>query len=367
MENNKCPTRPHDTDNSSVNKILDTLTSESFDNWYQGRIYRQNIRDGKPYFNGPSPVPPPHKHSPSGLLQCHRKIRYRQENAPEEVEDPEGILWTGRRIEEDIVVPFLQDAVATETTYVRNSVWIDFVVDTAVKELRIKGVTDPLIVDSESIPLVPTEVKTTSSVEYKQSPNPHHRAQLHAYIVGLSKKFNVEITEGAVIYVSRDTLEMKVFVVEFDEEFWEDVVVEWAAKHTEYRLKDELPPQQPEYDWECKFCSFKERCGKGNSSYANISPSGILPGVDTYPRDKVVEYLKGHDKASLTPILAEKYPDLTDHYPVQQWECGLCSATYNNSEIRRDHSQNNHPLCSKCATDGTIVELSVPVGDRQEK
>jgi CRISPR-associated exonuclease Cas4 len=182
--------------NDRSNKLLESITAERFDQWYQNREFRQNIRDGKPYFNGASSVPRPERHSPNKLLQCHRKIRYRQENAPEEQDDAEGILWTGRRIEEDIVLPFLQDIINTDQTYVRNSMWIDFNVEMDGIKLRFKGVTDPVLVDKESKPVLPTEVKTTSSLEYKQSPNRHHRAQFHAYLAGLSKELEEELAGG---------------------------------------------------------------------------------------------------------------------------------------------------------------------------
>lgn len=37
--------------------IRSHLTSERFHDWYREREYRQNIQEGKPYFNGPSSPP----------------------------------------------------------------------------------------------------------------------------------------------------------------------------------------------------------------------------------------------------------------------------------------------------------------------
>ncbi|QLH81969.1 CRISPR-associated protein Cas4 [Halosimplex pelagicum] len=272
--NSKSEDTPVDGD--SVSQLLKDMTTVRFKEWYQNREFRQNIRDGKPYFNGPSSVPPSERHSPSKLLQCHRKIYYGQENAPEEQDDAEGILWTGRRIEEDVVLPFLQDVISTDQTFVRNSMWIDFDVEIQGNEVRIKGVTDPVLVDEESEPLLPTEIKTTSSIEYKDSPDRRHRAQLHAYMAGLSVEQDRNPTEGVLIYISRDTFEMKVFHVEFDTKFWNETVLSWANTHTEYRLSDNLPPAQPEADWECEYCSYRERCGKGDTPYADMSPKAFV-------------------------------------------------------------------------------------------
>jgi CRISPR/Cas system-associated exonuclease Cas4 (RecB family) len=354
--------RSEDTavDARRLEESLEAITSERFDEWYQHRTFRQNIRDGKPYFNGPSSVPPPERHSPSSLLQCHRKIQYRQENAPEEQDDAEGILWTGRRVEEDIVLPFLQEVVGTEQIYVRNSMWIDFTAEVINHDIRIKGVTDPVLVDEDSNPLMPTEVKTTSSLEYKDSPNTHHRAQLHAYLAGLSDKSNQDLSEGVLIYVSRETLEMKSFHVEFDPDFWQETVLEWAKTHTEYRLDDELPPASPEQDWECKYCSYRERCGKGDLPHANLGPRGFLPNYDSYPRNKVRIYFAAHDNAKLTPTLAEKYPDLAEEYAVQSWECPNCSTSFEANDITDDLAEANQPLCPQCAASEKLVELQTP-------
>ena len=343
-----------------INEPLEKITAEKFDEWYQNREYRQNIRDGKPYFNGPSSIPPPERHSPSKLLQCHRKIYYRQENAPEEQDDAEGILWTGRHIEEDVILPFLQDVVGSAQTYVRNSMWIDFNVEMEDNELRIKGVTDPVLVDEESNPLLPTEVKTTSSIEYKDSPDRRHRAQLHAYIAGLSAEHDHDLTKGVLIYISRSTFEMKAFDVEFDTEFWNETVVSWAKTHSEYRLNGNLPPDQPETDWECEYCSYRKRCGKGNGPHADEEPRGFLPNVASYPRSKVESYLKAHDEAKLTPTLAEEYPDLAQKYDVKMWECPSCTTSFKNSEISAEAGTSSRPLCPKCIQDESLVELMSP-------
>lgn len=345
-----------------VNEPLEKITAEQFDEWYQNREYRQNIRDGKPYFNGPSSIPPAERHSPSKLLQCHRKVYYRQENAPEEQDDAEGILWTGRRIEEDVILPFLQDVVRTDQTYVQNSMWIDFHVEMEDKDLRIKGVTDPVLVDEESNPLLPTEVKTTSSIEYKNSPDRRHRAQLHAYLAGLSKKHDRSLTEGVLIYVSRETFEMKAFRVEFDAEFWNETVLSWVNAHTEYRLDDELPPAQPEADWECEYCSYRERCGKGDTPYADMGPLGLLQNVNSYPRNKVREYLEAHDGATLTPTLAEKFPDLVDEYGVQSWECPNCLKSFERKDLPGELGPDRRPLCPHCAQSETLTELRLSAG-----
>jgi CRISPR-associated exonuclease Cas4 len=354
-----------------TNQLTKRITPESFDEWYAEREFAQNIREGKPYFNGPSPVPEPKRHAPSNLLQCHRKIAYRQANAPEEREPPEGIFWSGQLFEEDIVVPYLQDAVAGEDTYIRNSMWIDDTVTTPDGEdLRFKGSTDPVIVTAESEPLLVTEVKTKSSVEDLDGPNRHHRAQVHAYMHGLSEKYDRAVEDAVIIYGGRTSMNVRVFEEPFSPAFFERVL-QWAATHTESRKSEALPPADPEYSWECSVCPFQHRCGQSDRPFSDVGPDGFLPLVEDYPRERVVEYLQSRDSGRLTPTLARRYPDLIDEYGVHHWVCRRCSATYAFEEIEfdpdrsldRDDGIADSPLCPACANEHVPIPLRGPALD----
>lgn len=337
-----------------ADELLNRLSGERFREWYRERQWRKNIENGQPYFNGPGTIPEPERHSPSQLLQCHRKMLYRKENAPAERPDPRGIFWFGTRFEENLLFPFLDRAVTGTETYVQNSIWIDFTVETDVGELRIKGSTDPVIVDSDAVPILPTEVKTKSSVADITEPNRHHRAQIHAYLVGLSRKFDRDFSDAVLVYGGRELLGLKTFHVEFDAEFWNDVVVDWATQHTTYRLDGELPPPDPEYDWECRFCSFRDRCGRGNTSHQDRGPNGLLIGYDGYPRESVIEYLDGNPEEYLTPALAQEYPELAEEYDVMHWFCDRCSSEIEWGEVEPA----GDPLCPNCAEAGEISSLS---------
>lgn len=342
---------------ANPSEVVEQIDAEGFAEWYREREFARNIRNGQPYFNGPSQVPDPERHSPSQLMQCHRKIVYRQENAPEETEDPEGIFWAGRRFEEDIIVPYLQDAIVGDGTYVQNSMWVDTTVESQGHEVRFKGSTDPVIVTRDGEPLAVTEVKTKDSLDHVSSPNRHHRAQVHAYMHGLSEKYDRDVSEAVVIYGSRTTLDIKAFHESFDEEFWTDVV-SWAADHTEYREQGELPVAEPEYGWECKFCSFKHRCGESDRPFSDVGTDGFLPLFSEYPEPKVVDYLEAHDDATLTPALAHQYPSLAAESRVTDWECPNCESTFEWDAVQWKDSRGEPPLCPSCADSGELTTLN---------
>lgn len=345
-------------DGDEPHSVADRISGESFADWYDEREFARNIRQGQPYFNGPPQVPDPERHSPSQLMQCHRKMAYRKANAPAETEDPEGIFWAGRRFEEDVIVPYLQDSVAGEDTYVRNSMWVDETVDVDGTEIRVKGATDPVIVTAESEPVVVTEVKTTESLEYKDSPSRHHRAQVHAYMHGLNLAYEREVRDAVVIYGDRETLDVRAFYEPFDKGFWADVL-EWATVQTEYRADSELPPADPEQDWECEFCAYQHRCGESDQPFADLPAKGLLPLFDEYPREQVDEYLKSHEGSTLTPTLAHKYPGLADRYPIRSWHCPRCETEYSWNSPDWSPEDSNQPICPTCADEGELVEICI--------
>ncbi|ARS89335.1 CRISPR-associated protein Cas4 [Natrarchaeobaculum aegyptiacum] len=339
-----------------VGNLVNEISGERFRDWYREREFRRNIEDGKPYFNGPSPVPSPRKHSPGQLLQCHRKIAYRQHNAPAEKPDPAGIFWFGSQFEEDLVLTFLREAVVDNHEYVSNSLWVDFTVQTDTGKIQIKGETDPVIVDSDGEPLLLTEIKTKQSVDNVRSPNRHHRAQAHAYMKGLSEKHNRKVTEAVVLYGSRETLNVKAFHIEFDPWFWRNTVLAWTETHTSYRLDEELPPANPEYGWECSVCSFRDRCGQGNATYESVDSVGLLP-LHEYPREEAIRHLESHEDAKLTPTLSDQYPELADRFEVHDWRCERCDKSYPYDSVDWTGDLSEPPLCPSCCNNEVPATL----------
>jgi CRISPR-associated exonuclease Cas4 len=350
---------------ASVEDVCEAISEGAFQTWFSDRQYAENIREGRAYFNGPSSIKEPSRHSPSSLLQCQRRTTYNELNAPEETGDPDGIFWLGTRFEEDLILPFLEDIIAGEDEYVANSLWVDFSVETDVGDLQIKGATDPVLVDRESEPLILFEVKTKQSVDGLNSPDSHHRAQAHAYMKGLSEAHDRTISEAVVLYGSRTTFETKAFNIEFDAWFWEEVVTTWAASQTEYRLDDELPPAEPEREWECDFCAYRERCGEGKREFEDTGPTGLLPRYTEYPREKLTGYLGAYPNAELTPSLAFKFPELADRHGVLDWICNRCGSEVVWNEVSWDGDIENSPQCPSCSADGVPGVLRGPSPGKQ--
>lgn len=348
-----------------LEELLTNISTETFQDWYRERKRTQNIREGTPYFNGPNPPLPPKRHSPSRLLQCHRRTLYQLQNAPAETPLPKGIYWSGSRFETDIALPFLRSLVGPEF-YIRNSMWVGFKINFSGDELHFKGETDPVLVDAESDPHLLTEIKTTSSVERLQEAKRSHKAQAHVYMYGLSQQYETSVDNAVILYGDRKTFDVRSFNIPFDSEFWHGSVLNWAAENTEYRRNQELPPARPETDWECSYCPYRNRCGQSDDQHGDLESFGLLPRFEKYPKERVEQYLQAHTDARLTPTLAYQYPELATEFGTYDWECSACSRTYSVEEIEWNGNLDNPPFCPACRNDGTPVPLSGPSPEAQQ-
>lgn len=346
--------------------ISESITAESFDDWYREHTFAQNLRDGKPWRNTVSPVTEPEVHYPHQLNQCQRKIYYQRQNAPEESADPHGIFWIGTQIEEDIILPYLESLIPSEL-YIGNSFWVSYEICVDGTELTIRGSTDPLVVDEQNVPRLLMEVKTRSSISDLEKPLKRHKAQLHAYLYGLSQEYEETLTEGVLIYVQRKTFEVRAFSTPFDVDFWCETVLEWMTTQTKQLNDEQLPPGKPEYQGECRYCSYRNRCGRGEAEHKDLDAIGFLPLYPEYTRSKVKDHLeaRGDEGAKLTPSLAHQFPSLAKQYAVHDWRCTCCGTHHNWNTVDWDGDVENPPLCPECRGRGIPAPLEEPIPSTQ--
>lgn len=345
-------------------ELWDRLVATDFRAWYREYTERRNARNGRFSRNTPDEPPKPEVNRPHTVLTCHRKQRYREENTPAEEPAPRGRFWVGSRIEEDLVLDYLAD-IAPDGVLVGNSLWVDAPLETADREIRLQGLTDPVFATRDGTPLLPTEVKTKRDVSTVDGPSEHHRAQLHAYIHALSVTRDVDLDRGALVYVSRVDLDATVIDVPFDEVFWNDRVVPWMADHTAYRRRPGIPPARPEQNWECDNCEFRIRCGKTDDPVDDAGFDGFVPR-HRYPRGRVEAALAADDGRVLSPTLARAYPDIAEDAEVADWTCEACGATVPFTAVSGGADE---PTCQRCAENGQFARLrgsppdAVPIVD----
>lgn len=344
-------------------RLANEIVTTSFDRWYNEYQITQNIKNGKPFFNGSSKPKPAGNFRASELLQCHRKIFYKHHKAPSETTLPQGQFFVGNKFEHELAEEFLEDAISAENRYIQNDLWAQVTINSELGSITINGSTDPVIVDKVGEPFLPAEIKTTSSIEYRSSPSEHHLAQLHSYMVGLSDKWNKNIDYGILLYADRDSLGTKAFKVPFDREFWQERVIPWLKSNTYYRVFGFLPPAEPEQDWECDYCPYQHRCGAGGTGFEDEKPGGFLPMFTDYPESKVKEYLDSHDDAKLTPSLANTHPTVAAQHDVHDWVCTDCDARIPWDQVEWEGGEG--PPCPECDEEDNPGRLRDPTTDEQ--
>jgi len=404
-------TAPTTQDESAEDDITALFNEDTFETFRKFKEQERNRQEGyDDTRNNPSHTPDPTDESPSGLFKCHRQSFYKANGAPREDRHPYGIFKFGHDFEEFVEewIEYLLQGYWN----VLNTVNIEYETEVSHNDtsydLNISGTTDPVILNPKGNPHTLFEVKTTGGLHHVEDDgiNAHHKAQAHAYAEGLKRKFNLsEHPDIVFLYGCRETMDIELFEIEFDHSFWKEVKL-WAHDNIEYQFHDELPPALLEDHprlFQCKYCSFKERCGnvdpstprpynmdidedddeedKSADSYwyddtmpmnlknkhEDIGARGFLP-AKIYPIDVVISHLLIYDDIKLTPTLAAEYPVLVDNnqnHPheedrltalygecpqcdVYHWHCSNCNTTIPYHTIDWDGNIYSMPGCPNC-------------------
>lgn len=394
-----------------IERYREEITGRKFESWHRNFEARRNLEEGYGQSrNNPSSAPDDNSHSPSSLLQCHRKIYYRTKNAPREYPMPHGVFIMGHFIEEEVIEPWLREQVIADDEFIGNAGHVDFTEEAeGGQTLRFSGSHDPTITDVQGHTLALTEVKSTGSdAHWIDKIKDHHKAQAHAYMKGLKEKDDplTEYPPAFVIYVQKESLEVFPFALEFDQEFWDDVVMSWAEQNSGYRANDILPDAKPymgqdddhtkSTTFECDYCDYRNRCGNYEhrdkkhkyddtlptngsgvvtATFQDHDAKGFLP-QKLYPEDAVVSHLLAFDEVKLTPTLAANYPEMVENpspklksriadrneeevmkmkfgaipkRDVHDWVCPDCDATYDFNEFDWWEGEvGNMPYCDEC-------------------
>ncbi len=384
--------------NNQLGTVRDRLTEDTFHDWHKIQERERNEAEGYgDTRNDPSHTPAPEDHSPSQMLSCHRMVYYDAHNTPREDDLPYGIFKFGHDFEE-YVEQFLSDEITPLGTTIRNVVEVDY----EIGDVRVTGTTDPVLFSADGKPLALFEVKTSKNVYFtrKNGAKRRHRAQAHAYAKGLQKQYNLQSPPPIFfIYGGREDLDIVLLEEEFDHDFWENTVIDWAEENTEFRQQDELPPKvDPDgpLSYMCGYCDYAERCGnyepdsespEGDNYVEDVDDYwwddtiatefqntvddmpevGFLP-LKKYPEDAVVAHLATYPDVELTPTLAVQYPSLVDdgqepperlehvygvapQRSVSDWVCEKCMQSFEFGQFDWDGDFDNLPTCPDCPDD----------------
>lgn len=192
--------------------------------------------------------------------RCGRTIFFRFKKAPGEDMEPRvlRLFDHGNSIHRLIMKPLLA---------VRKIHVVASEVNIPPQEL-IRGRADAVLSDGKDLYLL--DIKSMNSLVFKNlnQPKEEHINQIQLYLHYLDPK------KGILLYVNKDTQELKEFMVSYDAERVQSLLKELSDLKTKID-SNIIPPRIPTWpdDWQCQYCQFKEICfaaGEGNISWESF-------------------------------------------------------------------------------------------------
>ena len=189
--------------------------------------------------------------------KCPRAIFFRFKRAPKKELEAERlrVFEFGNHIQQIVLRPLFSKGIVRTTE-----------VPIPPQEI-ISGRADIVISDEQGQPLL-VEVKSISGkkVDFKkmEKPMPEHYEQLQLYL------HYFKIPKGIILYVNKDTLELKEFIFDYDK----NLVNLLMARFEELKSKIEsniVPSRLADYpfNWQCKSCEYREICDIASAGQIN--------------------------------------------------------------------------------------------------
>ena len=128
----------------------------------------------------------------------------------------------------------------------------------------VRGRADAIISDGKQLYVL--DIKSMNSMIFKNllQPKPENVEQLQLYL------HYFKIPKGILLYVDKDKLELKEFLVSYNKVQAENLLKQLAKLRTQ--IDSGIVPQRlsdyPE-NWQCQYCQFREVCDMGESNEMN--------------------------------------------------------------------------------------------------
>ncbi|MDO8663654.1 MAG: Dna2/Cas4 domain-containing protein [Candidatus Wildermuthbacteria bacterium] len=180
--------------------------------------------------------------------KCPRAIFFKFKNAPREEMEAKILRMFdhGDHIHQLIMKPLLS---------VREIHVVASEVNIPPQEL-ISGRADAIISDGKDLYVL--DIKSMNSMIFKNLTEPKEE---NTYQVQLYLHY-FKISRGILLYVNKDTQELKEFRVDYDKDLSDRLLAELSNLKT--KIDGNIIPQRISGypgDWQCKYCAFKEVCG----------------------------------------------------------------------------------------------------------
>lgn len=192
------------------------------------------------------------RYYPSEVGNCLRKTWFSYKYPQDFDVDKQRFFEMGNILHEYIVKVF-----KSEKTPEVKLLKAEFPFQITVDDFIISGRIDDLLLLTVENKELLVEVKSTSNLKLITGPKPHHAMQLQFYMHATG------VHDGALLYLEKNTLQSKVYSVQFTQNAADEAFARFKALHA-FLKNDELPPAEAklekELNWFCKYCEYKPKC-----------------------------------------------------------------------------------------------------------
>ncbi len=194
------------------------------------------------------------RYYPSEVGQCLRKSYYSFMLPKETDKDLAKIFEVGNILHEFVAKVFASeknpdvDLVESETPF-----------EIPIDDFIISGRIDNIILLKPEQKKIVVEVKSTKMLSMMETAQESHQMQLQLYLHAK------QIQHGMILYLEKNTLQSKTFSLEYDPEFYRQIINRFRKLHN-YLRNTSLPEPEArmkaEKNWLCRNCEYREECFK---------------------------------------------------------------------------------------------------------
>ena len=129
-----------------------------------------------------------------------------------------------------------------------------------MENFLISGRVDDVLLIKTNGKTVLAEIKSSGMLRAVKKPQKHHVMQLQVYMHATG------IHNGILLYLEKNTLQAKIFTIDFDENIVREALDRFKELH-ECLITNNIPSAEARINrsdigWMCRYCEYKEKCDK---------------------------------------------------------------------------------------------------------
>ncbi len=124
-------------------------------------------------------------------------------------------------------------------------------------EYTISGRVDDIVIAKVNGEELLIEVKSSAAIKWTKTPQTWHVSQLQLYMHATG------VHKGAILYVEKNTLDSKIFEINYSKEEADKVIARFDTLH-KHLIAQTIPEpearQNKNMSWMCKKCDYRKQC-----------------------------------------------------------------------------------------------------------